>query len=80
VGSDGKESPVYDWEVNEEPGGKIVASLCGTHVTVSSAEGETPDGWRWEVRFADGQTQSGVSEDADAALEKAKRVAERYMP
>jgi hypothetical protein len=32
------------------------------------------------VQFADGQTQTGTSGDPDDALEKAKEVAERFLP
>lgn len=71
--------PVYDWEVSEEADGKVVAKLCGTEVHVLPSTGEA-GGWRWEVHFADGQTQSGTGEDPDAALEKGKRVAERFLP
>lgn len=78
--ADRKETDVYDWEINEESDGTIVALLCRTRVRVARAEGDAEGRWRWEVRFADGQTQSGLSEDREAALEKGKRVAERYMP
>lgn len=68
---------MYEWEISEEPEGRIVAKLCGTQVHVYSAGGD--GGWSWEVRFADGHTQSGVCEEADEALEKGKRVAERFL-
>ncbi len=71
---------MYDWEITEEPDGKILAFLCGTQVTVRPAGEEAGSQWRWEVRYADGQTQTGVSDDSAGALEKAKRVAEHYMP
>lgn len=68
---------MYDWEVREEFDGRIVAKLCGTQVHVHpNAEGA---GWCWEVRFADGQTQSGLCDDARSATEKGQRVAERFL-
>lgn len=71
---------MYDWEISEQPDGGIVALLCRTQVTVAPVAGDAQGRWRWEVRFADGQTQTGLSEDREAAFEKGKRVAERYMP
>ena len=74
---------MYDWQVSEEPDGGLTAQLCGTHVRVSPAADEgagDAGGWCWEVRFADGQTQTGTSADADAALQKGKEVAERFLP
>jgi hypothetical protein len=68
---------VYAWEIHEEPEGRVVAKLCGTQVHVyQSDQGAS---WCWEVRFADGQAQSGFSDDAETALEKGKRVAERFL-
>ena len=71
---------VYDWDVTEEPEGTIVAKLCGTQVVVFPAVETGSEGWCWEVRFADGQIQAGLSPDPDDALEKAKKVAERFLP
>jgi len=71
---------VYDWDVSEEPDGRIVAKLCGTQVLVYPSTKSGSEGWCWEVRFADGQVQSGLSGDPDEALEKGKRVAERFLP
>lgn len=71
---------MYDWELSEEPDGKIVGKLCNTEVTVSPTADDTDEGWNWEVRFADGQVQTGAAADPDAALAKAKQVAERYLP
>ena len=71
---------VYDWEVTEEPGDKITAKLCGTTVLVFAAEKGAPGAWRWEVRFADGQVQTGYSNDCDDALSRGKGVAERFLP
>jgi hypothetical protein len=70
---------VFDWELTREAGGRVVARLEGTEVTVFRVAGGTPAAWRWEVRFADGQVQSGQAESSDQALEKGKRVAERFL-
>ncbi len=75
-----KEVPVYDWQETQEPGGKLIAKLCGTKVLVCSARDDAPAAWSWEVRFADGQVQVGYADDPDLALEKGKKVAERFLP
>jgi hypothetical protein len=72
--------PVYEWDVVEEVAGHVVAKLCGTQVTVRGAPEKAISPWEWEVKFADGQTQSGFAPSADEALEKGKRVAERFLP
>ena len=71
---------MYDWEVTEEPGGKISAKLCGTTVMVYAADKSAPGAWCWEVRFADGQVQTGYAKDCDDALTRGKAVAERFLP
>lgn len=71
---------MYDWDVTEDPDGRIVGKLCGTQVVVFPAPSQGSEGWSWEVHFADGQVQTGISADPDQALEKAKRVAERFLP
>ena len=71
---------MYDWEETQEPDGKIVAKLCGTEVVVYGAREGAAGAWCWEVRFADGQTQTGFADDPDKAMDKAKRVAERFLP
>ena len=75
-----EEVPVYDWEECQESDGKLVAKLCGTRVVVCAASDDAPAAWAWEVRFADGQVQNGYADDPDGALEKGKKVAERYLP
>jgi hypothetical protein len=70
---------MLDWEESQDADGKTVATLCGTRVTVFGSHNDPPRGWCWEVRFADGQTQTGFAGDADEALAKAKRVAERFL-
>ena len=70
---------MFDWEMTREASGKVTGRLEGTEVTVFRAPDGAPGAWRWEVRFADGQVQSGHAEACDVALEKAKRVAERFL-
>ena len=70
---------MFDWEMTREASGKVIARLEGTEVTVFRAADGAPGAWRWEVRFADGQVQFGHTEACDQALEKAKRVAERFL-
>ncbi|MBI4606795.1 MAG: hypothetical protein HY721_32930 [Planctomycetes bacterium] len=69
---------MFDWEETQEPDGKVVATLCGTKVVVYGAREES-QGWCWEVRFADGQVQTGYAGDPDTALAKGKKVAERFL-
>jgi hypothetical protein len=76
----GRTIPVYDWDVVNEADGRLVAKLCGTQVMVREAPEKSPGPWMWEVRFADGQTQSGFAPSCDEALDKGKRVAERFLP
>jgi hypothetical protein len=71
---------VYDWEETEGPDGKLVAKLGGTEVVVYGAREGAPGVWCWEVRFADGQVQTGFAEDADEAMDKGKGVAESFLP
>ena len=70
---------MFNWEQNEDEEGKIVAKLCGTQVVVRPADDGSPAPWRWEVHFADGQVQIGHAGDQDGALEKGKKVAERFL-
>lgn len=71
---------MYEWQVSEGRDGKLVAKLLGTKVVVSQAADRDPEPWAWEVHFADGQVQVGYAADADAALERGKEVAERFLP
>ena len=71
---------MYDWQESQEPDGSIVARLCATRVVVRPTGDDAGGAWAWEVRFADGQVQLGRGGDPDDALEKGKRVAERFLP
>ncbi|HZN56543.1 MAG TPA: hypothetical protein VFD71_00605 [Planctomycetota bacterium] len=69
-----------DWQEVQEPEGGYSAQLCGMKVVVYASGANSPGAWTWEVRFADGQVQSGYAEDPDAAMQKGKKVAERFIP
>ena len=71
---------MHDWNESTGPQGEKTARLGGTRVTVKRAAAGAPDGWMWEVRFADGQVQVGHANDPDAALKKGKETAERFLP
>ena len=71
---------MHDWKETEEPDGKIVAHLGGTQVVVYGAREGAPGAWCWEVRFADGQVQTGFADGPDEGLNKGKEVAERFLP
>jgi hypothetical protein len=81
TGGDGGpgEVSVFNWEESEDSAGKRVAKLCGTEVVVRPADAGSPAPWKWEVHFADGQVQSGHAGDQEGALEKGKKVAERFL-
>ena len=70
---------MFEWEEKEEADGTMSASLEGTRVLISRAPPGAAGPWRWDVKFADGQVQTGYAEDGKAALKIGKRVAERFL-
>jgi hypothetical protein len=70
---------VFQWEEKQEADGTVTACLEGTRVLITRAPPGAVGPWRWDVKFADGQVQTGYAEDGETALKTGKRVAERFL-